>query len=86
MKVVQGVPANSEQKKLNFENVVRFKLRWKTMMLLDNRSENQILLSNLATLMPKQQKKLCYLANNQSLFSNPDQGLPVNPVCMYLKS
>ena len=54
MKVVQGVPANFEQKKLNFENVVRFKLRWKTMMLLDNRPENQILLSNLATLMPKQ--------------------------------
>ena len=44
-------------KKLNFEKVLRFKLRWKIMIPLSSRSENQILLSNIGTLMKIRPRK-----------------------------
>ena len=44
-------------KKLNFEKVLRFKLRWKIMIPLNNGSKNQILLSNISTLMTIRSRK-----------------------------
>ena len=48
-------------KKLDFENVLRLKLRWKSRMPLNNRSKNQILLSNLTILMKIKSRKSCVI-------------------------
>ena len=48
-------------KKLNFENVSRLTLRWKSMMQLNHRSKNQILLSNLSILMKIRPRKGCVI-------------------------
>ena len=52
-------------KKLNLENVLRFKLRWKIMIPLENRSEKQILLSNLAFLIKIKAKKSVSFCNKK---------------------
>ena len=48
-------------KKLNFENVSRLKLRWKSRIPLNHRSKNEILLSNLTILMKIKARKSCVI-------------------------